>query len=95
MAGYFKGTSGETLCNTANDAVTLGEVTVAIIDGVEFAAVDGGERLREEIMVAAKHYDLAADAANGFAVTLAKVGNETCVRASPLMNRFMIALDKI
>lgn len=50
----------------------LSEVTVAIIDGFECAAVDGDDRLGEEIEVAAKHYELAADAANGFVVVLAK-----------------------
>ena len=53
----------------------LGEVTVAIIDGFELAAVDADDRLREEIEVSAKHYELTADVANGFAVVFAKVGN--------------------
>lgn len=53
----------------------LSEATVAVIHGFEFAAVDGDDRLGEEIEVAAKHYELPADAANGFAVVLAKVGD--------------------
>ncbi|CAI8774290.1 hypothetical protein EMIT0P258_190045 [Pseudomonas sp. IT-P258] len=59
----------------------LGEVTVAVVDGFEFAAVDGDDRLREEIKVATKHYELPADAANGFAVVLAKVGDGFEVRS--------------
>jgi hypothetical protein len=59
----------------------LSEVAVAIIDGFEFAAVDGDDRLGEEIEVAAKNYELAAYAANGFAVVFAKVGNGFEVRS--------------
>ena len=36
--------------------------------------------MREEIEVAAKHYELATDVTNGFAVVLAKVGNGFEVR---------------
>jgi hypothetical protein len=36
----------------------LGEVKVAIIDGFELAAVDGDDRLGEEVEVAAKNYKL-------------------------------------
>ena len=45
------------------------------VHGFEFAAVDGDDRLREEIEIATKHYELAADAADGLAVVFAKVGN--------------------
>lgn len=60
--------------------LALSEVAVAIIDGFEFAAVDGDDRLGEEIEVATKNYELAAYAANGFAVVFAKVGNGFEVR---------------
>lgn len=45
----------------------LSEVAVAVIDGVELAAVDGNDRLGEEVEVAAKRYELSADTANGLA----------------------------
>ena len=69
------------LVSLARPHFALGEVTVAVVDGFEFAAVDGDDRLREEIEITAKHYELAADAANGFAVVLAKVGNGFEVRS--------------
>ncbi|MCY1441910.1 hypothetical protein D9M71_582490 [compost metagenome] len=59
----------------------LSEVAVAIIDGFEFAAVDGDDRLGEEIEVATKNYELTAYAANGFTVVFAKVGNGFEVRS--------------
>ncbi|MOA53141.1 hypothetical protein D3C78_1765520 [compost metagenome] len=46
-----------------------------VVDSFKFAAVDGDDRLGEEVEVAAKHYKLPADAANGFAVVFAKVGD--------------------
>ncbi|MNP07841.1 hypothetical protein D3C76_998840 [compost metagenome] len=55
--------------------LALSEVAVAIIDGFEFAAVDGDDRLGEEVEVAAKNHKLPADTANGFAVVLTKVSN--------------------
>ncbi|TBN35841.1 hypothetical protein EYC95_25630 [Pseudomonas sp. BGI-2] len=56
-------------------------VAVAIIDGFEFAAVDGDDRLREEIEVAVD-IDLQQH-------------RWVCVRASPSINRFMIVPDTI
>lgn len=55
--------------------LALNKIAVAVIDGFEFAAVDGDDQLRKEIEVAAKNCKLAAYAANGFAVVFAKVGN--------------------
>lgn len=63
--------------------LALGKVAVAVIHGFEFAAVNGDDRLGEEIEVAAKHYELPADAANGFTVVSAKVGNRFEVCAMP------------
>jgi hypothetical protein len=51
-------------------------------------AIDGDDRLREEIEVAAKNYELPADAANGFAVVLAKVGN--CFEVRSLAARLKV-----
>ncbi|MNP63773.1 hypothetical protein D3C76_1592110 [compost metagenome] len=53
----------------------LGEVTVAIVHCFELAAVDGDDRLREQIEVTTENHELTADAANGFTVVLAKVGD--------------------
>lgn len=52
------------------------------------------DRLREEIEAATKHYELAAYAANGFAVVFAKVSNDFEVRSqSPRWpHKFKVAL---
>lgn len=53
----------------------MSEVTVAIVHCFEFAAVDGDYRLREKIEVTAEDHELTADAANGFTVVLAEIGD--------------------
>ncbi|MNH18467.1 hypothetical protein D3C79_781700 [compost metagenome] len=58
----------------------MSEIAVAVIHGFEFAAVDGDDRLGEEIEVAAKYNELPADTANGFTIVSAKVGNRFEVR---------------
>jgi hypothetical protein len=55
----------------------LGKVTVTIIDGFEFIAVDGDDRLVEKVEGAAKHYTLSADTTNGLAIAFAKVSGWT------------------
>ena len=61
----------------------LSEVSVAIIDGFEFATVDGDDRLGKEIEVAAKNHKLPAYITNGLAVVLAKIGNGFEVWSQP------------
>ena len=60
-----------------------GEVLVAIVDGLELAAVDGHQRLGKEVQLAAQHDELAAHGADGWAVVVAEVGDGLEVGREP------------
>lgn len=51
------------------------EVAVMGIDRLELAAINGDDRLGEEIQLAARHDKLTADVADSFAVIPSKVSN--------------------
>src|SRR5210317_263481 len=52
-----------------------GEVAVAVVDGLELAAINGHEGVGEQVEVAAQDNELTAHPADRFAVILAEVGN--------------------
>jgi len=56
------------------------EVLVAIVHRLELTAIDGHDRLREQIQSAAQHDKLATYVADRWAVVLAEVGNGLEVR---------------
>ena len=60
-----------------------GEVLVAVVDGLELAAVDGHQRLGKQIQPAAQHDELAAHSADGASVVLAEVGDGLEVGREP------------
>ena len=60
-----------------------GEVAVAAVDGLELAAVDGDDGVREQLEVAAQANEAAADIADADAVVVAEVGDGLEVRRQP------------
>lgn len=57
-----------------------GEATAAVVDGFEFAAIDGDEIFTEQSQLLTQHYELATDAADGLAVNFSKVGDGLKIR---------------
>ena len=60
-----------------------GEIPIPIIDGFEFAAINGNQSFREQTELLAQYNELFADTADCLAVVLAKVGNGLEVRHQP------------
>jgi hypothetical protein len=56
------------------------EVAVASVDGFELAAIDGNQRLREQLEIATQNDEPATDIANACAVVPAEVSNRLEVR---------------
>ena len=48
--------------------LTLGEVAIARIDCLELAAVNGNQRLREQLQLTAQHHEAATHVANADAI---------------------------
>ena len=72
----------QTRLNLRQAALHLGprEVPVAVIDGLELAAVDNHQRLGKEVQTTAQDNKLTTHAANRLFVVLAKVGYCLVVR---------------
>ena len=64
----------------ARSQLAGGEVAVTVIDRLELAAVDGNDRLREQIQLAALQHKLLAHLANSLAVVAAQIGNRLELR---------------
>ena len=60
-----------------------GKVAVSVIHRLKFAAVHGNNRLREQAEPTAERRELLADAADGWAVVHAEIGNRLEVRHQP------------
>jgi hypothetical protein len=64
----------------ARPHLRLGKVSVAVIDGLELAAISGDELLGERVEIPAQHHKLPTDVAYADAIVLAEVGNRLEVR---------------
>ena len=71
------------ICGQAPLELGSGEVLVAVVDGLELAAIDGHQRLGKQIQLAAQHDELAAHGADGATVVLAEVGDGLEVGREP------------
>src|SRR3974390_613469 len=60
--------------------LAVGEVLVAIVDRLELAAINGHDRLGEQVQLPAKDDELPTHAANRLAVILAKIRDRLEVR---------------
>ena len=71
------------ICAIRRCILAGGEVLVAVVHRLELAAIDGHDRLGEQIELAAQHDELAAYLADRRPIVLAEVGNGLEVRHQP------------
>ena len=57
-----------------------GKVPILVIDGLKLVAVDGHQCIGEQTKPLAQDDELTADAADGFAILLAEIGNGLVIR---------------